>query len=229
MKNTFGKFIVIDGSDGSGKKTQSDILIESFKKAGHTTAYYDFPQYYDTFFGKMVGEFLVGKFGQPDVVNPYLASLMYAGDRWQASESIKKDLEQGKVVVANRLTSSNMAHQAGKIKDLKEKEAYLDWLHELEHSVYKIPEPDMVLYLYVPLEISQELLEKKGERGYVGKTKDHVESNAQYLQNSINEYLRLTKKYPNWHKVDCTNKGEILSIEEIAQKIWAVLSKELAL
>ena len=223
-----GKFIVIDGSDGSGKKTQADILIDRLKKSGQNVAYYDFPQYYDSFFGKMVGEFLTGKFGAAENADPYFASLPYAGDRWQASEKIREDLELGKIVISNRYTSSSMAHQAGKISDISKKEEYLKWLEELEFDVYKIPRPDLVLYLYVPLEISQQLLETKAERQYVGtKAKDSVESDTNYLSNSINEYLRLVDKYPNWKKIDCTKDSQIDSIESISEKIFGVVKKEL--
>ncbi|MEI6498981.1 MAG: dTMP kinase [bacterium] len=215
-----GKFIVIDGSDGSGKGTQSEILIKKLESLGIETAYYDFPQYYDTFFGKTIGEFLTGKFGPPEKADPYMASLLYAGDRWQASAQIKKDLAEGKVVISNRFTSSSMAHQAGKIQDLAEKTAYLDWLTDLEFKTYQIPEPDLVLYLYVPLKISQQLLETKAARGYVGATKDCVESDTNYLNNSINEYLRLVDIYPTWQKIDCVAKDKIMSIEDIAQKIF---------
>jgi len=223
-----GKFIVIDGSDGSGKKTQADILIGRLKEAGHDIAYYDFPQYYDTFFGKMVGEFLTGKFGEAQNADPYLASLPYAGDRWQASDKIKKDLAAGKIVISNRYTSSNMAHQAGKISDIAKKDEYLHWLEELEFNVYNIPKPDLVLYLFVPLEISQALLETKEQRQYVGKkAKDSVESDVNYLANSINEYLRLVDKYPDWKKIDCTINGRIDSIESIGKKVFEIVKKEL--
>jgi len=225
---THGKFIVIDGSDGSGKKTQSDLLIESLRSEGRDVVFYDFPQYYNTFFGKMVGEFLTGKFGAPQNVDPYVASLLYAGDRWQASPKIRADLEAGKIVISNRYTSSNMAHQAGKIKNKKKKEEYLDWLDELEFKIYGIPRPDLVLYLYVPFNVTLDLLESKEKRNYVGKkAKDGVEADQNYLKNSIKEYLRLTDKYPNWQKVDCTKADKLLTIEEIHEKVYKTVCSEI--
>ncbi len=226
MKTNIGKFIVIDGSDGSGKKTQSDLLIESLKKAGYETAYYDFPDY-DSFFGKMVGRYLNGEFGSADQVSPYLGSLLYAGDRWQMSEKIKKDLEVGKIVISNRYTQSNMGHQAAKISDPIEKDKYLKWLEELEFNIYKIPKPDLVLFLHVPVEISQGLFASKGERSYTKAVKDIHEGNIDFMKRSVNEYLRLTQKYPEWRQIDCTEHQSLLSKEEIANRIYSVIEREI--
>ncbi len=214
-----GKFIVIDGSDGSGKGTQSDILIANLREQGYDVAYYDFPQYEDTFFGKMTGQFLMGKFGPPEKFNPYIASLIYAGDRWQASKRMKKDLQDGKIVISNRYVSSSMGHQAGKFKNDKDRGEFLKWLQELEFSIYGIPKPDLVIYLYVPLEVTLQLLETKDSRNYIGKKdKDGVEKDVQYLTNSVNEYTRLAGEYPEWEKIDCSDKGGILPVEAISQK-----------
>jgi len=226
MTQKKGKFIVIDGSDGSGKKTQSDLLIESLEKAGYKTAYYDFPDY-DSFFGKMVGRYLNGEFGEADQVSPYLGSLLYAGDRWQASKQIEKDLSLGKIVISNRYTQSNMGHQAAKIKDLDEKEKYLKWLEELEFNIYKIPKPDLVLFLHVPVEISQNLFAGKGERKYTKAIKDIHEGNVDFMKRSVNEYLRLAKKYPEWRRIDCVEKQTLLSKEEIADRVYLMIKKEL--
>ncbi len=225
MENKTGKFIVIDGSDGSGKKTQSDLLIESLKKAGHETAYYDFPDY-DSFFGKMVGRYLNGEFGEADQVSPYLGSLLYAGDRWQASKQIEKDLSEGKIVISNRYTQSNMGHQAAKIDNIDEKEKYLKWLEELEFNIYKIPKPDLVLFLHVPVEISQNLFVGKGKRKYTKAVKDIHEGNVDFMKRSVNEYLRLTEKYPEWRRIDCTEAETLLSKEEIADRIYSMITKE---
>lgn len=225
MENKTGKFIVIDGSDGSGKKTQSDLLIESLKKAGYETAYYDFPDY-DSFFGKMVGRYLNGEFGEADQVSPYLGSLLYAGDRWQAGQQIEKDLALGKIVISNRYTQSNMGHQAAKISNLEEKEKYLQWLEELEFNIYKIPKPDLVLFLHVPVEISQNLFAGKGERKYTKSVKDIHEGNVDFMERSVNEYLRLAEKYSEWRRIDCTEGQTLLSKEEIADMVYSMIKKE---
>ena len=218
-----GKFIVIDGSDGSGKKTQTDLLIKYLKQQKYPVAYYDFPQYDKTFFGKMVGRYLNGEFGQADEVSPYLASLLYAGDRWQAGESIEKDLAAGKIVISNRYSQSNMGFQTAKIDGEKEKQKFLDWLSELEHGVYHIPRADLVIYLYVPHETAQKLVDKKIARGYTELKRDIHEANTEFLQRVEAQYLSLSKKYKEWRVIDCLERGALCSIEDISSRIIKVL------
>lgn len=221
-----GKFIVIDGSDGSGKKTQSDLLVEKLKTDGHPVSYYDFPQYDKTFFGAMVGRYLNGEFGDLSEINPYLISLLYAGDRWQASESIKKDLAEGKVVVSNRYIQSNMAFSGARFATVSEREKFLEWLDELEYKVYGIPHPDLVIYLYVPYKIGQELVDKKEKRNYTAKKRDIHEKDAEYLEQVENTYLWLAERCKEWKKIDCIDKRGILPIETIAKKVSSIaLSK----
>ncbi|HLC43711.1 MAG TPA: dTMP kinase [Patescibacteria group bacterium] len=221
-----GRFIVIDGSDGAGKKTQSDLLIARLKKDGHEIALYDFPNY-DSFFGKIVGRYLNGEFGEADDVNPYLASLLFAGDRWQASESIRKDLAVGKTVISNRYIQSNMGFMSAKFKTTAEQKKYLDWLTELEFEIYGIPKPDLVIYLYVPYEISQQLVDKKSKRSYTDLKRDIHEKDADFLSRVEESYLMLADKYPEWRKIDCVKGGQMMSIGEIAGKIFEIVEEEL--
>ncbi|PIS07717.1 dTMP kinase [Candidatus Berkelbacteria bacterium CG10_big_fil_rev_8_21_14_0_10_43_13] len=223
---TIGHFIVIDGSDGAGKKTQSDLLITRLKKDGHKIAAYDFPVY-DSFFGKMIGRYLNGEFGQADEVDPYLVSVLYAGDRWQASQEIKNDLDAGKVVIANRYIQSNMAYQTAKFKTKAEKDKYLKWLSELEFQIYQIPKPDLVIYLYVPFRISQALVDKKAKRSYTNLVRDIHEKDADFLSRVEKSYLMLAEKYPEWRKIDCVENGQIMLIDEIAKKVYSLVKKEL--
>ena len=229
MTKDIGKFIVIDGSDGAGKKTQSDLLIGNLKKQGHAVAFYDFPQYEETFFGKMVGRYLNGEFGEADDVSPYLASLLYAGDRWQAGEKMKEDLAAGKIVISNRYTQSNMGFQTAKFKTDKEKELFLSWITELEFSVYKIPKPDLVIYLYVPYQISQALVDQKDSRNYTELKRDIHEKNSDFLGRVEKTYLMLAKKYPEWEKIDCSSPNGILSIQAIGEKISKILRSRLGI
>lgn len=226
MNNPQGKFIVIDGSDGAGKKTQTDLLITRLKKEGREIAAYDFPQYEKTFFGQMVGRYLNGEFGEADDVDPYLASLLFAGDRWQASESIRKDLAAGKTVISNRYIQSNMGFMCAKFKTKNEQEKYLSWLEKLEFQIYGIPKPDLVIYLYVPYEISQKLVDKKTKRSYTDLRRDIHEKNTDFLKRVEQSYLMLARTYPEWRKIDCVRDGEIMSIEEIAKKVYRVVEKE---
>jgi dTMP kinase len=220
-----GKFIVIDGSDGSGKTTQTKLLIEKLKEDGREVAHYDFPQYGKTIFADMVGRYLDGEFGDVDDVSPYLGSLMYAGDRFVASERIKADLEAGKVVVANRYIQSNMGHQTAKINDPAEKKKFLDWLFKLEYETYGIPRADLVFYLRVPFQIAQKLVDKKDARVYTSKQRDIHEGNGDYLERVDRTYLELSKNFPEWKMIDCTQGDVILPPEEINKKLWDDVSK----
>jgi len=214
-----GKLIVIDGSDGSGKKTQTDLLIKYFKDKKKKTSYYDFPQYYKTIFGKMIGRYLNGEFGEADEVSPYLASLMYAGDRGQAKDKIIKDLEQGKIVIANRYTQSSMGFQTAKIAEKSKKEKFINWLEELEYKTYGLPKADLVIYLYVPYKIAQELVDQKNRRKYTNMQRDIHEKNSEFLQRVEKQYISLSKKYPEWRLINCVNNDQMLSPQEISNLI----------
>ncbi|MFH1187962.1 MAG: dTMP kinase [bacterium] len=221
-----GKLIIIDGSDGAGKKTQSDLLIKKLKENGKDVVFFDFPQY-DKFYGKIVARYLNGELGKLDDVNPYLISLPYALDRASAREEICDALNKGKIVICNRYTCSNMAYQSAKFENKKEQDEYVSWDEELEYIQNKMPIPDLVIYLYVPYEISQTLLDKKesGQREYVnGKKRDLHEESKNFLQKVEERYLNLTKE-KNWNKIDCCSKKELLSIEIIGEKVWEIVKE----
>lgn len=214
-----GKLIVIDGTDGSGKKTQTDLLIERLKKEGYDTVFFDFPRYGEKS-AALVEEYLNGKFGSAKEVGPYKASIFYACDRYAASFEMKKAIESGKIVVCNRYVSSNMGHQAGKIQDKTERDKFLEWLSHLEFGIFEIPKPDINLLLFVSPEIGQALVDKKGHRDYVGGQKRDIhEADLQHLKEASEAYAYVAKKY-GWTTIDCTKKREILGINEIHELVW---------
>lgn len=221
-----GKLIVIDGADGSGKKTQADLLVNFLKKENFQVKYFDFPRYYSSFHGRMVGRFLNGEFGNLNKVSPYLASLAYALDRAAACEEMDEWLKSGGVIVANRYVTSNMAHQTARLPKEKRKE-FLDWLDELEYRVHKMPREDIVIYLYVPWEIGFELTKKKGERGYLKSGKlDMAEADIKHRQEAELMYLWLSENKKNWVKVDCAADGAMRPKEEIRQEILKILKEK---
>ena len=112
-KNKTGKFIVIDGIDGSGKATQTKLLTNRLKNLGVKVKAIDFPRYYDNFFGKLLGEYLSGVYGDFTQVDPRVASVLYAADRFESSQQIKKWLATGYTVIADRYVSANQIHQGG--------------------------------------------------------------------------------------------------------------------
>lgn len=226
-----GKLIVIDGGDGSGKTTQAEILVSYLKSKKIPVKYMDFPQYYNSFHGKTVAKFLRGEFGKIDEVSPYLASLAYALDRLSVKKEMDEFLKKGGVIIANRYATSNMAHQAAKFKIDREREEYLKWVYELEYKVHKIPKEDLVIYLHVPWEIGLYLTKNKPIRHYLeGENADIHEKDLKYRQAVETMFLILTKKQKHWYKIECVEKNNLLSKEEIHKKILQLLhQKKIAL
>ncbi len=225
-KDRKGKLIVIDGGDGSGKTTQSAMLI-SYLEATHISVKgFDFPRYYSSFHGKTVGRFLAGEFGKLDDVSPYLSSLAYALDRATAKEEMDMWLSHGGMIVCNRYATSNMAHQAAKLPENKRKD-FLEWIDELEYKVHKIPREDIVIYLHVPWEVGMELTKKKGDREYLhGDKPDIAEADTHHRMESEAMYITLSKKRKNWVLIECVEHGNMLSKDEIHKKVLAVLRQK---
>lgn len=221
-----GRLIVIDGGDGSGKTTQSALLKEYLEKQGKKVKYMDFPRYYSSFHGRIVGRFLAGEFGSLDQVSPYLAALAYALDRASAKEEMDEWLTHGGIVLSNRYATSSMAHQAAKLPEVKRKE-FISWLDEMEYKVHKIPREDIVVYLYVPWKIGYELTVQKANRKYSNGKLDIAEEDLQHRVESEATYLRLARERKNWVKIDCVDtNGILLSEEEIHAKIVKALQEK---
>jgi len=226
LKNRKGKLIVIDGGDGSGKATQSELLKTYLEKQGKKVKYMDFPRYYSSFHGQVVGRFLTGEFGSLDQVSPYLAALAYALDRASAKEEMDQWLTHGGVILSNRYATSSMAHQAAKLPEEKRKE-FIAWLDEMEYKVHKIPREDVVVYLYVPWKIGYELTEQKANRKYSKGQTDIAEKDIHHRITSEEMYLRLARERKNWIKIDCVDaKGVLLSKETIHGKIIRALTEK---
>ena len=224
-KERKGKLIVIDGGDGSGKTTQSALLIAHLKGRKIPVMGLDFPRYYSSFHGKIVGRFLAGEFGKLNDVSPYLASLAYALDRASAKDEMDDWLTGGGYIVSNRYATSNMAHQGARLPEEKRKE-FLDWIDELEYKVHKIPRPDIVIYLHVPWQIGVELTKKKGERAYInGDGPDIAEADTAHRQAAEDMYMSLCRKRKRWFAIECVVDGKLLSREAIHERILGVLSE----
>lgn len=223
-----GKFIVVDGTDGSGKTTQLKLLAERLKFLGYDIAMADFPQYGQKSAG-MVEEYLSGKYGQAEEVGPYRASIFYAIDRFDASFKIRTWLEEGKIVLSNRYVAANMAHQGGKINSEIERKIYFNWLHDLEYNIFNIPRPDAVLILHVPAEAAQKLtqnqdaIDRKPE--YTKKGKDIHENNLDHLKNAEMVYLEISELFSNFNLVECAEDNQVMSREVIHEKIWQEVDK----
>jgi len=224
MEKYQGKFIVIDGTDGSGKTTQLNILKEKLEAEGYMVAVADFPQY-NTKSAGMVEEYLSGKYGQADEVDPYKASIFYAVDRFDASSRIKGWLEEGKVVLSNRYTSASLGHQGGKIDNPLERKIFFNWLYDLEYKIFEIPKPDLTIVLQVEPEISFTLAKERGREDWNGKTKDIHEDNFDHLKKAEQTYLEISSNLPGFKLIKCTHNGQILSREAIHLLVWLAASQ----
>ncbi len=163
---------------------------------------------------------------RPDEVNPYLTSLLYAGDRWETKDQMNKWLLEGNIIISNRYVCSNMAHQGAKIRDIKERKKFFEWIRELEYKTYAIPRANLTIYLHVPIEISQELIRTrtKESEGFKSDADLH-EVDTGYLKRVQDVYLDLANGDSNWHTIECTKNNQIKPREEIAEKVWNAVSK----
>lgn len=218
METSIGKFIVIDGTDGSGKTTQFNLLIEKLKAEGRQVEVADFPQY-NTKSAGLVEEYLSGKYGTAEEVGPKIASILYAVDRYDASFKIRKWLNEGKTVISNRYVSANMGHQGSKLKNEDERKEFFDWLYNLEYNLFKIPKPDLNIILHVDPEICQQLAKDRGREDWAGKTKDIHEEDLNHLKLAGKTYLEIAK-YPGFTLIECTKDNQILTREEIQKLVW---------
>lgn len=215
-----GKFIVIDGTDGSGKATQTNLLVEKLKNNAYEVEIADFPQYGKKSAG-LVEEYLNGKYGGAEEVGPYRASIFYACDRYDASFKIKKYLAEGKVVVSNRYVTANLGHQGGKIKNSIERKKFFDWLYNLEYEIFSIPRPDINLILHVDAAIAQKLVDQKGERDYInGIKRDIHEDDLEHLRDAEKVYLEIATSFPNFALIECCENNQIMTKGKISELIW---------
>lgn len=224
MNNYSGKLIVIDGTDGSGKTTQLNLLKTKLENEGYEVRVADFPQYNQKSAG-LVENYLSGKYGQAEDITPYQASIFYAADRFDASFEIRNWLKNGKIVLANRYVSANMSHQGGKIDNPLERKAFFSWLHELEYELFNIPQPDLTIILRVEAEIAQKLAQDRARSDWSGSQKDIHENNLTHLKKAEKVYLEIAEKYPEFKLVSCTKNSNIISRKEIADLVWLLVKK----
>lgn len=224
MNNYSGKLIVIDGTDGSGKTTQLNLLKTKLEAEGYEIMVADFPQYNNKSAG-LVEEYLSGKYGQANEVTPYQASIFYAADRYDASFKIREWLKSGKIVLANRYTSANIGHQGCKIDNPLERQVFFNWLYDLEYKIFNIPKPDLSLILHVDPSIAQQLAKARAREDWNGKTTDIHEENIDHLKKAAQVYLEIAEALPDFKLINCSNQQGILSRDEIHFLIWLTVSK----
>ena len=214
-----GKIIVIEGTDSSGKETQSHLLLEHFLSLGRKARRLSFPNY-ESPACEPVKMYLAGEFGlNAEKVNPYPVSTMYAIDRYA---SYQKDWgydyqQEESIFVADRYVTSNMIHQASKLEG-KEKEEYLIGLETLEYKQFEIPRPDCIIFLDMPTKQAQELMKKRANKITREEEKDIHERNREYLEKSYRNACEIAEKY-GWTRISCVDGDRIKSIQEIQNEI----------
>lgn len=217
-----GKFIVIEGLDGSGKATQTEILRKYFEENGETVKKLTFPDY-DNESSALVKMYLGGEFGDnPDDVNAYAAAAFYTVDRIASYLKFwKEDYENGSVILADRYATSNIIYQMSKLPE-SDWDSYIDFQQDFEYLKIKVPEPDLIIYLDVEPEVSQKLLSSR----YSGdeSKKDLHEKNLNFLLSCRKSALYAAERL-GWVKISCTKDGEMRSIEDISADILKVINK----
>jgi len=222
-----GKLIAVEGIDGSGKRTQVELLTNALRARGHSVYSTGFPQY-DSWFGKMVGQFLNGDFGPLESVDPHFTALLYAGDRFEAKTKLEVALGSGQIVLADRYIASNLAHQTARVSPDR-RAAFLRWIEHLEYGVYALPHENLVLYLRVPAHEAQKLVAQKSARSYTSAQKDLLEASLRHLEDAAAMYDSLSKR-PSWATIECYDAARAVmrTPEEIAVEVLAAVESILS-
>ncbi len=222
-----GKFIAIEGIDGSGKRTQIDLLTRALETRGVTHARYSFPRY-ESSFGRLVARYLNGEFGALESVDAHLSALLYAGDRFEAKLELEAALAQGKTVLADRYIGSNLAHQTARVSPQR-REEFLSWLKRLEYGIYGLPAEDLVIYLRLPAVEAHRLVGLKTAREYTNLQRDLQEADLKHLEQAALVYDRLATE-PNWVTIECSDAGAaaLRPPEGIHHAVLAAVTSRLA-
>ena len=218
-----GKLFVIEGVDGSGKATQTDLLYQALQNEGKTVRKISFPNY-DSPSSSLIKMYLNGEFGtDPQAVNAYATSVFFAVDRFASFRTDWHSFyEDGGIIIADRYVTSNFVHQAGKIEDVAEKERYIQWLSHLEYDLFGLPRPDCVIFLDMPPAYRLRLRQQRNTLKQ-GLTHDIHEEDQGYLYQAY-ENATAIAQHQAWHVINCVADYEIRTIEEIHQEIMQIFS-----
>ena len=213
-----GKFIVIEGIDGAGKGTQTDLLARAFEQRGIPFVKFGFPRY-ESSFGRLIARFLNGEFGPLAAVDAHFSALLYAGDRLEAKPDLEAALDSGRTIVTDRYIASNLAHQAARVP-AESRAEFISWIRQLEYGTYGLPVEDLVIYLRVPADEGHRLVGLKSARSYTAKSRDLQESDVLHLKEAALVYDELAQA-PNWVTIECfdARSGEHRSPEEIHRDV----------
>jgi len=223
-----GKLFAIDGTDGSGKQTQFTKLCERLTAEGIDYKTISFPNY-GSETSSLVKMYLSGDFGQnANDVSAYIASTFYAADRYATfkKEGFFDYYNNGGIILADRYTTANMVHQAGKILDSVERKKFLDWLWDFEFNLYGLPIPTKVFFLNMPTDYALKLIKDRENKFTHQAQKDIHERDENHLLNSYNAACSLVDTY-DWHEVKCVKNEEIRTIDDIHEEIYNEIKKHI--
>ena len=226
-KRKMGKLFVIDGTDGSGKQTQFDKLKERLSKDGVEYKTVSFPNY-DSPSSSLVKMYLSGEFGtNAQEISPYIASTFYAADRYATFQTgYKEYYENGGIILADRYTTANMVHQAGKIKDKEERDKFLKWLWDFEFKLYGLPIPTEVFFLNMPTEKALELMKDRKNKFDENAKRDIHERNETHMRDAYKAACDVAKDY-NWFEIKCMKDNELRTIDDIHEEIYNEVKKHI--
>lgn len=215
-----GKLIVFEGTDGSGKSTQFELLAKRLEAEQIGFQRLRFPQYEEPS-SALIRMYLGGAFGDdPEAVNAYAASTFYAVDRYASYQRVWKDYYQGGgLVVSDRYTTSNAVHQGSKVPE-GERAEFFRWLYDLEYDRMGLPRPDLVVLLDMPVELSEQLMRKREQS--TGTHADIHERDEDYLKKCRGVALHAAKYY-GWRTVSCAKNGAIRGVEDIHEEVYAIV------
>ncbi|MEZ6067889.1 MAG: thymidylate kinase [Planctomycetaceae bacterium] len=212
--------IAIEGIDGSGKGTQTARLAETLRREGRSVATLGFPRYAETFFGARIGEFLNGRFGSLAEVDPFLVSLLFAGDRFESKQRLLDAIAEHDVVLLDRYVASNIAHQSCKAA-VESRGELREWIERIEYDIYGLPRADRVILLDIPAEVSRELVARKAPRDYTDQMADLQEADSVYQASVREVYRALAATDERWRTIDVTRDGELRTLDEVAADVRA--------
>lgn len=219
-----GKFIAIEGGDGSGKATQSKLLAEYARQQGYDVLEISFPRYgHDSAY--YAEQYLNGKYGDANDVPAELGTLPYALDRFAAKADVAAHLaEPSSLVIADRYMASNLAHQGAKINDEAARHEFYRRTLLTEYDILGIPRPDLNIVLLVPSQIAQSNVDKKAARSYTTQKRDIHEADADHLEKAKRNYEELCQLYPQeFTAIDCMDDdGNLRTIEDIQAELRTV-------
>lgn len=214
--------VAVEGIDGSGKGTQAARLVENLRRRGLQAELISFPRYEFTQFGRKIGDFLNGRFGELDQVHPLLVSLLFAGDRLESRPLLLDLCARADVVVCDRYVASNAAHQGAKAQGTERREL-LQWIEFVEYQQHQLPRADLTIWLDVPVHVAQDLIQRKSQRSYTDRAADLQEADASYLQRVREVYQELASADATWQRIHAVENGQLRSLEEIAGEVEAIV------